>query len=55
MPKYNVKFRWEKYINFPVIYANNTKEAEEIAEEMLNSSTDLTELDGLSEWEIEKI
>jgi len=52
--KYNVIFKWEKYIDFGLIEAKSKLEAKNIAEEKLNNDNNLIEEDGVEKWEIKK-
>ena len=55
MKKYSVRLVWDKYIEFPVITARDKKEAEEKAEEILNTDRSLVECEGTTKWKIEEI
>ena len=55
MPRYNVQFSWDKHIDFPPIISKDKEEAIQIANLMLSEDNNLTEEDGLTEWEAEEI
>lgn len=55
MTKYHVVLRWEKFIAFPEIEAEDEYDAEVIANQMLAERKDLIEEDGKAKWEIKKI
>ena len=55
MPRYNVQFSWNKYIDFPPITAKDKEDAIQIADLMLSEDDNLIEEEGLTKWEADEI